>query len=43
MAPDIIINTAALNAAKKACNNAAKKVEEAKLTVAMAKARPFEL
>ncbi len=42
-APDVIADAAALDAAKKACNNAAKKVKEAKLAVAMARAKPFEL
>ena len=38
-----ITDAAALEAAKKACNNAAKKVKEAKLAVAMARAKLFEL
>ncbi len=42
-ASDIIANAAALDAAKKACNNAAKKVEEAKLAVATSGARLFKL
>ncbi len=43
MAPDIIADAAALDAAKKACNNVAKKVKEAKLAVATARAKPLEL
>ena len=43
MAPDVIANTPTLAAAKKACNEAAKKVKEAKLAVATAGAKPFEL
>ncbi len=43
MAPDIIANAAALDAAKKACDDAAKKVKEVKLAVAMAGAKLFEL
>ena len=42
-APDIIADAAALDAAKKTNDNAAKKVEEAKLALAMAGANPFEL
>ncbi len=42
-APDVIADAAALDAAKKACNGMAKKVKEAKLAVAMAGAKPFEL
>ena len=40
---DVITNAAALEAVKKACNDAAKKVKEVKLDVAMPGAKPFEL
>ena len=43
MAPDVIADTAALHAAKKACKEATKKVEEVKLAVTMARAKLFEL
>ena len=43
LACDVITHAAALYAAKKAPGDAAKKVEEAKLAVAMAGAKPFEL
>ena len=43
LASDVITNAAALDAAKKAHDDAAKKVKEAKHTVAMAGAKPFEL
>ena len=43
LAADIITDAAALDAAKKACDDAAKKVKEAKLAVATAGAKPFEL
>ena len=42
LAPDVITDAAALDAAKKACNDAAKKVEEAKLVVAMDGAKLFK-
>ena len=42
-APGVTANAAALEAAKKACDDVAKKVEEAKLAVTMAGAKPFEL
>ena len=42
-APDIIADATALDVAKKARDDAAKKVKEAKLAVAIARARPFEL
>ncbi len=41
-APDVIANVAALNAAKKVHKYATKKVEEARLAVAMAGVKPFE-
>ncbi len=43
MAPDIIADVAAIDAAKKACDNADKKVEEVKLAVATPGAKPFKL
>ena len=43
MAPDITADAIALEAAKKACEEALKKVEEAKQVVATAGAKPFEL
>ena len=43
LAPDIIANTPTLATAKKACEEAAKKVKEAKLAVTMTGAKPFEL
>ena len=43
LAPDVIANTPTLAAAKKACKEAAKKVEEAKLAVTMAGAKPVKL
>ncbi len=43
MAPDVIANTPTLSAAKKACKEAAKKVDEAKLAVTTAGAKPFKL
>ena len=43
LVPDVSAEVAALNAAKKACDDAAKKVEEANLAVATAGAKPFEL
>ena len=42
-APDIIADAAVLDAAKKARDDVAKKVKEAKLAVAMAVTKPFEL
>ncbi len=42
-APDGIADAATLDAAKKAYNDAAKKVKEAKLAVATAGAKSFEL
>ena len=42
-APDVITDTSTLAAAKKACKEATKKVEEAKLAIAMTGAKPFEL
>ena len=42
-ASDIIANAAAVDAAKKARDNASKKVKEVKLAVVMAGAKPFEL
>ena len=41
-AGDVIANTPTLAAAKKACKEAATKVEEAKLAVTMSGAKPFE-
>ena len=43
MASDVIANTSTLAAAKKAHEEVAKKVKEAKLAVAIAGAKPFEL
>ena len=43
MAPDVIANAATLDATKKAGDNAAKMVEEVKLAVVTAGAKPFEL
>ncbi len=43
MASDVITDAVALVAAKKSRNDAAKKVKEAKLAVAMAGAKLFEL
>ena len=43
LAPDMIANTPTLAAAKKACKEAAKKDKEAKLAVAMSRAKQFEL
>ncbi len=43
LAPDIITDTPTLATAKKACKEAAKKVEEAKLAVTMAGANLFDL
>ena len=42
-APDVIADVAALDAAKKAHNDVAKKVEEANFAVATAGAKPFKL
>ena len=42
-APDVIVNTPTLTAAKKVCKEATKKVKESKLAVTTAGAKPFEL
>ncbi len=42
-APDVISNTPSIAAAKKACKEATKKFEEAKLAVTTAGVKPFEL
>ena len=43
MTPDIIANASAINAAKKACKEIARKVEEARLALTTAGVKPFEL